>query len=187
MKVDFAKSYRGVSGKAIAEAVIQISQFTRGAARGGYGTWARGAFQIAGLIPAKAYLTSLGDFVATCRAMKPDHIATIQSAADVKFASSKASDKRPVERLRDSMKRLDCEAFALLAHAVETLQRAGFTTVEYWLEQPDGADVARVDSIANVINDTFYRNVSNSQRGNAIAARGIGNGKATDAKVKVAA
>jgi hypothetical protein len=74
------------------------------------------------------------------------------------------------------------EAFKVLAESVDTLIRAGFTTVEYWLEQPDGGEVARVDSLANVINDTFYRGVTNAMRANAITARGIGNGKSALSK-----
>ena len=54
MKVDFGKSYRGVSGKRIAECMVVISSFTRGMARGGYGAWARRALQA-------------GDFATTLR------------------------------------------------------------------------------------------------------------------------
>jgi hypothetical protein len=185
MKVDFGKSYRGVSGKRIAECMVVISSFTRGMARGGYGAWARRALQAAELIPAKAYMTTLGDFVAVCRKVDSGAIVKIHSAADIKYNSSEAADKgekSSVARARDGMKALDVEAFKVLAESVDTLIRAGFTTVEYWLEQPDGGEVARVDSLANVINDTFYRGVTNAMRANAITARGIGNGKSAITK-----
>jgi len=122
----------------------------KGMARGGYGAWARRALQAAELIPAKAYMTTLGDFVAVCRKVDTGAIVKIHSAADIKYNSSEAADKgekSSVARARDGMKALDVEAFKVLAESVDTLIRAGFTTVEYWLEQPDGGEVARVDSL----------------------------------------
>jgi len=188
MKVDFTRSYRGVLGKVVAESMVTLSKFTRGATRGGYGQWSRGSLQICGLVLPKEYLTTIDAFIATCRSVKPEHIAKLAAAADVKYLSSKAADKKPVERLRDAMKTLDCEAFTVLASAVEQLQRAGFTSVEIWLDQPDGTEVSRIVLLSNFINDTFYRNVSNAQTCNAVAKHGIGNGRTTaSAKQRIAA
>src|ERR1035437_7000290 len=75
MKVDFAKVYRnGITGRAIAEAMMAISAFTRGTARGGYGMWARRALQGAGLIAPKAFLSTIADFSAICRKVDSDAI-----------------------------------------------------------------------------------------------------------------
>ena len=180
MKLELGKVYRnGVTGKMILDACATLSNFTRGTARGGHGQWSRRALQAAGLVNAKAYFTSLDDFESTCRAVDSAAIAMIQDAADVKFRSSEANDKSEkssVYRNMLGMKALTAQDFHNVADSVANLRKAGFSNVEIWVEQPDGAEQPIVKPLALHINDIFYRALTPSATGAAIAKRGIGDG-----------
>jgi hypothetical protein len=186
MKLDLGKVYRnGITGRMILEACATLSNFTRGIARGGHGQWSRRALQAAGLIKAKTHFTRLDDFESTCRAVDSEAIVKIQDAADVKFRTSEANDKSEkssVYRNMLGMKALTAQDFHNVADSVANLRKAGFSNVEIWVEQPDGAEQPIVKPLAIHINDIFYRALTASATGAAIAKRGIGDGNSAKSR-----